>query len=102
MTRAADLPDDARPAAADSPFTVTVDDEIFTVTITPNGGASYSWESGPNPGYGFSSSPPRFAWQGTGFRPRPDPVPAPPTIDDHRRSIRAFLHEINPETGYLD
>lgn len=94
--------DDDRPDAAVGPFTMTVDDETFTVTVTPNGGTSYDWVSAPNPGYGFSTSPPRCAWQGTGPRPDPYHAPIPQTIAEHRHSIRAFLHQINPATGYLD
>ncbi|UGT59666.1 hypothetical protein [Nocardia asteroides] len=102
-----ELSNDARPGAAGEPFTLVVDGETFSVTVYSDGRCDYSWESGPNSGYGVSSGPPRLAWLGDG--PRPSPllpfnVPAdtsPPTIDAHRRSIRDFLAQVNPETGYI-
>lgn len=104
-----ELHSDHRPAAEDGPFTLIVDGEIFTVTISPRGGANYAWDSGPNPGYGFGSGPVRIARQWIGDPPEPlPPLPdppivqqLPPTIEEHRRSIRGFLDQINPETGYI-
>ena len=48
------------------------------------GGTDYDWLSGPNKGYGFSSS-------------------ASPnrSMEEHRESIRTFLAMIDPNTGYI-
>lgn len=86
---------------------MVVDGQTFSVTVHPDGRCDYDWESGPNPDYGFSSGPPRLAWLGDG--PRPSPLlpfnvsadTSPPTIEVHRRSIRNFLDQINPDTGYI-
>lgn len=63
---------------------LVVDGERFEVT--PRAGREqtydYRWLSGPNPGYGFSST-------------------VTLTEDDHVAQIRGFLAEIDPETGYL-
>lgn len=94
-------PDDWRPAVDDGPITLVVDGETFRVRVQPDGGCHYSWVSGPNAGYGFSSGPVRVAWRtASGLPPAPLPLPLP-TISHHRRSIREFLAEIDPETGYL-
>lgn len=94
-------PDDWRPSAADGPILLAVDGETFRVEVRPDGGCRYSWISGPNPGYGFGSSAVRVAWKTeSGLPPAPLPVPLPP-IAHHRRSIRGFLAEIDPDTGYL-
>ncbi|MFD4295081.1 hypothetical protein ACFWPA_16585 [Rhodococcus sp. NPDC058505] len=93
---------DWRPTAADSPFTLTVDGEIFTVSLRPEepGASDYDWVSGPNDGYGFSS------FQGTAFASIQDRADTPSaiepiTVDEHRESIRNFLDQINPDTGYI-
>lgn len=85
---------DRRPIADDGPFTLIVDGETFTVTLRADGGCDYDWNSGPNEGYGFSSSRTRVAG---------DPYAVLPanTVDEHRDSIRNFLGLINPETGYI-
>ena len=54
--------DDWRPSADDGPILLIVDGETFRVRVRPDGGSDYSWVSGPNPGYGFSSGPVRVAW----------------------------------------
>jgi hypothetical protein len=84
----------SRPTAEDGPFTLTVDGEIFTVTIRPEapGDCDYDWESGPNEGYGYSSF--QLACS-------PSTVFRPSTIGEHRESIRDFLSQIDPETGHL-
>ena len=64
----------------------TVDGETFTVRMRDvDGSFHYDWISGPNDDYGFSTS-------GPGDRV---------SEDHHVASIRGFLAEINPETGYL-
>ncbi|MEV0357236.1 hypothetical protein AB0H71_14360 [Nocardia sp. NPDC050697] len=103
------LPDDARPGAGGELCTLVVDGETFSVTVHPDGRCDYDWESGPNPGYGFSSGPPRIAWLWDGDGPRPSSllpysVPgdtSPPTIGAHRHAIRIFLAQINPDIGYI-
>lgn len=62
-----------------------VDGETFRVGPGQYGGTDYDWVSGPNPGYGFSSS-----------RPFADADAA-----EHEESIRGFLSMIDPETGYI-
>ncbi|GAA1457675.1 hypothetical protein [Williamsia maris] len=96
--------DDWRPAAADGPVELVVDGQLFQVMVQPDGGCRYTWVTGPNPGYGFSSGAPQVAWQRVG---RADPTPPAPlplpltTVGRHRQSIRDFLAEIDPETGYF-
>ncbi|WP_072689030.1 hypothetical protein [Rhodococcus marinonascens] len=84
---------DSRPTADEGTFTLMVIGEIFTVRIRPDNTSDYTWESGPNKAYGFSSS----------RRVAGDPSAAcpAPTVDEHRESIRDFLGLINPETGYI-
>lgn len=89
-----DLAGDSRPVADDGPFTLRVDGEIFTVKIRSDGGCDYDWESGPNEGYGFGGGPARVAGDPLAQLP-------PDTVDDHRESIRGFLRQINPQTGYI-
>ena len=68
----------------DSTFSVEVDGELFAVTEGADGDNGYVWLSGPNPGYGFGESGPPNRSQ-----------------DDHRRAIRGFLDQIDPDTGYI-
>lgn len=81
----------ARPGAypdsvdASESFTLEVDGELFAVRPGAWGGTNYTWLSGPNEGYGFSESP------------TPDRSP-----DDHRQSIRCFLAQVDPATGYIE
>ena len=66
--------------------TVTVDGETFAVrTRDEDGSLHYDWISGPNDGYGFSSS------GGPGLLSR----------EWHEAAIRDFLSGIDPATGYL-
>ena len=64
--------------------TLDVDGERFAVRRGEYGGTDYDWLSGPNKGYGFSSS-------STPDRP----------VEEHREHIRVFLGMIDPETGYI-
>ena len=94
-------PDEWRPSADDGPVELVVDGELFLLEVQAGGGSHCTWVSGPNSGYGFSSGATRVAWKTeSGLPPAPLPVPLP-SIADHRRSIREFLDEIDPETGYL-
>lgn len=67
-------------------FTLDVDGERFAIRQAAwgQGGTDYDWLSGPNKGYGFSSS-------ATPNR----------SMEEHRESIRAFLAMIDPNTGYI-
>jgi hypothetical protein len=80
-------PDSADATASDSArsFTLDVDGELFEVRPDAWGGTSYTWLTGPNEGYGFSESP-------TTDR----------SLDEHRKSIRNFLTQIDPATGYIE
>jgi hypothetical protein len=65
--------------------TLDVDGETFAVRRRDeDGSAHYDWISGPNPGYGFSTS-------GSGQESR----------EHHATAIRGFLASIDPATGYL-
>ena len=94
---------DSRPAAEDGPFTLTVDGETFTVKPRPGnpGTYDYDWESGPNEGYGFSSSRHVAFYSVLDRAETPSTPPEPNTVDEHRESIRDFLSQINPDTGYI-
>ncbi|MCK8673945.1 hypothetical protein M1M07_22905 [Rhodococcus sp. HM1] len=87
-------PDDYRPQPNEGPFTLTVDGEVFTLRMRPDGGDECTWESGPNEGYGFGGGPVRTLGH-------PDAEPYLKTIEEHRESIRNFLGMIDPETGYI-
>ncbi len=65
-------------------FTLDVDGELFAIRRAWGGGTGYDWMNGPNKGYGFASSetPSRSA-------------------EEHRESIRSFLAQIDPTTGYI-
>jgi hypothetical protein len=67
-------------------FILDVDGERFAIRQDSwgQGGTDYDWLSGPNKGYGFSSS-------ATPNRP----------VEEHRESIRVFLAMIDPNTGYI-
>ena len=65
-------------------FTLDVDGERFAIRRAVDGGTAYDWLSGPNKGYGFSSSA----------------IPNR-SVEEHRESIRAFLAMIDPNTGYI-
>jgi hypothetical protein len=65
-------------------FIIDVDGERFAVRQVADGGWSYDWLSGPNHGYGFSTSGPPIS-----------------SNEDHREAIRTFLNMIDPATGYI-
>lgn len=62
-----------------------VDGEAFELRADEQGGTDYLWLTGPNPGYGFGSTPTRD-W----------------SLDDHRKNIRLFLAQVDPTTGYIE
>jgi len=67
-------------------FILDVDGERFAIRRAAwgQGGTDYDWLSGPNKGYGFSSS-------ATPNR----------SMEEHQESIRTFLAMIDPNTGYI-
>ena len=69
-----------------SPTRVEVDGELFDVVARADC-YDIRWVSGPNPGYGFTSSrsPGR-----------------PLTESELRRSIRQFLAQVDEQTGYIE
>ncbi len=93
----------SRPTADDGPFATTVDGETFKVTLRQEepGACDYDWESGPNEGYGFSSSRHVAFFSVHDKANTPSNALPSPTIDEHRESIRDFLSQINPETGFI-
>ncbi|UMG93165.1 hypothetical protein [Nocardioides sp. TF02-7] len=74
------------PAAEETPVEaiVEVDGERFSFQPDGSSGTHYTWLTGPDPDYGFSSSPT------TGW-----------TAHQHVANIRDFLSQIDPATGYL-
>lgn len=67
-------------------FILDVDDERFAIRQDAwgQGGTGYDWLSGPDKGYGFSSS-------ATPNR----------SMEEHRETIRVFLAMIDPDSGYI-
>ncbi len=73
---------------SDSTITLEVDGEVFDVIPAGGPGAyHYTWKSGPNEGYGFSSAL---------------SIPRPLSREEHRQGIRNFLDMIDPRTGYIE
>jgi hypothetical protein len=73
----------------DRPTRLEVDGELFEVAVRPGvrSQCDFTWVSGPNPGYGFSS---RLSEDRSITRP------------EMVWMIKDFLAGINPETGFLD
>lgn len=85
------LDDDGRDPEAhtyDEPYETVVDGETWVVRHRTNepGTYEFDWVSGPNEGYGFTSY---------------SPSEAAKTAAELDASIRDFLSDIDPETGYL-
>lgn len=76
-----------------------VDGERFLVSVR-GGTTEVTWLTGPNPGYGFSSS---LASSGTTQPDELAAVNARLRSDDERirDELRSFLADVDPETGYL-
>lgn len=76
-------------AEEEPPTRVEVDGEVFDVLARRDrpGQYHFAWISGPNPDYGFSS--------GTSDRRAMSSA----DIED---SIRDFLRQVDPETGYIE
>ncbi|MBS2937245.1 hypothetical protein KDN32_05780 [Nocardioides sp. J2M5] len=85
---------DPRPPA----HRLEVDGEVFEVRPSEHQqGFDVDWVSGPNAGYGFSCGVQVTASAA-------DEVPRKaPDIEDHDlvASIRSFLRQIDPQTGYI-
>lgn len=66
-----------------------VEGEAFEIHADPNqpGAYHYSWVSGPDAGYGFTSRRSDF---GTN------------SLAEHELNIRNFLALVDPETGYIE
>lgn len=75
------------PAPEEGPLRLVVDGEEFSVTTRGHGQYDYSWTSGRNRGYGFTS-----------FTSDRSTLPA----GRHARSVRNFLGMIDPATGYIE
>ncbi|TCC22428.1 hypothetical protein [Kribbella sindirgiensis] len=65
-------------------FRLEVDGEDFELQPDGFGGTHYNWISGPNPGYGFSTSP------------------SLGSLEQHRANIRNFLSMVDRTTGYIE
>lgn len=82
---------------------LTVNGEVFIVTARPDDPATadYEWVTGPNPGYGFSST--QLVSYGSVVDRAGSPTPdfGFESVERHREAIRNFLGQIDPETGYL-
>lgn len=84
------IPDNGREERAASARRLSCDGETFELRPEQSGGTHYTWLSGPNQGYGFTTS-----------AVLPDAEPGRIDDEEHLASIRAFLSMIDPETGYI-
>lgn len=75
--------------ATEAPIRLEVDGQVFEVQARPDlpGQYDFTWLSGPNPGYGFSS--------------RTSDASAL-SASDLEESIRRFLAQVDPATGYIE
>lgn len=75
--------------AAEAPIRVEVDGQVFEVQARPDlpGQYDFTWLSGPNPGYGFSSR----SSDGSAL-----------SASDLEESIRSFLAQVDPVTGFVE
>lgn len=78
------LPEAERGDLAEPFVTLDVDGERFALRAAALGGTHYAWLTGPNDGYGFTSSA---------------PADSPP--EQHTASIRGFLDLVDPVTGFI-
>jgi hypothetical protein len=67
-----------------------VDGQVFEVRVRADGSGHYDfdWVNGRNPGYGFSS--------------RSAGAAEPRSQAELEESIRNFLKQVDPETGYIE
>jgi hypothetical protein len=89
---------------------LVVDGEEFEVTQAGPDQYRYAWLSGPNPGYGFTSGIAlALTREDAGRLVRDEKAEAAgaldrfthPTLADMEAEVRAFLRDIDPETGFL-
>ncbi|WP_020391372.1 hypothetical protein [Kribbella catacumbae] len=75
--------------ATEAPIRIEVDGQVFEVQVSPDlpGQYDFTWLSGPNPGYGFSSRSSDGSVLST---------------SDFEESIRSFLAQVDPATGYIE
>lgn len=75
--------------AAEAPIQLEVDGQVFEVQARLDlpGQYDFTWLSGPNPGYGFSSR---------------SSDGSPLSTSDFEQSIRSFLARVDLVTGYLE
>ena len=75
--------------AGQTPSRMTVDGELFEVAANPEhlGQYDFAWLSGPNKGYGFSEA----RSDGSAMSER-----------EMEASIRNFLAQVDPDTGYIE
>jgi hypothetical protein len=66
---------------------VVVDGELFDVRVESPGRYHFDWVSGPNAGYGFGSATSDGSAMSAGLM---------------EESIRSFLRQIDPTTGYIE
>lgn len=80
---------DRTPEPFPLPTVLAVDGDLFTAVADPDQPGSWhlTWDTGPNPGYGYMSRRSDHQWG--------DPA-------DLVGGARNFLAEIDPETGYLE
>jgi hypothetical protein len=97
-----DLSDRARPTEDDGPITIHVGNETFTVEIVDSRHFHYGWDSGPNPGYGFSSGLRTVYGIGRDQSQAHRDPERYPTVADHRHAVEQFLSMVDPETGYIE
>ena len=71
---------------------IVVAGETFEVRQSAPGQFSYTWLSGPNPGYGFTSR--------LGYAAMDEPPLA--AEDLHTTAIAEFLAAVDPATGFLE
>lgn len=81
--------EDRTPDPFPLPTVLAVDGERFTAVADPDQPGTWhlTWDTGPNPGYGYTSRRSDHRWA--------DPA-------DLISGVRDFLAEIDPETGYLE
>jgi hypothetical protein len=81
--------DHKQPASPPQALRVTIDGNVFDIAAVAEhpGEYHYTWISGPNPGYGFTSA------SSTGKRLE---------MLDHVNAVRNFLTQIDPKTGYIE
>jgi hypothetical protein len=85
----APVPDEWKADESSAAARLVVDGEQFDVREQAGRPGTYhfAWVSGPNPGYGFTSA--RSDGQAS-------------TTDQLEDSIRGFLAQVDPETGYIE